>query len=156
MVLSAGLMMRDFRCAEATAEERVAVINASIRAMETTQEQIDRGVHGGQEFHGCPRASDSSSAAEPSTTADPATSFTLASSAFKDEAVIQQYMPAPCGEGKTFHRPLLGAMHQMEPGCSPWSSMMISLRVELETTHASIAKSATFPPMYPRSRKDKP
>ena len=156
MVLSSGLMMRDFRCAQATAEECVAVINASIWAMEPTQEQIDRGVHGGQEFHGCPQVSDSSSTAEPSMTADPATSSALASSAFKDEAVI----PA-------IHACTLRGGEDISPALA-WSNALngtgvLALvvddnfpRVELETTHASIVKSATFPPMYPCSRKDKP
>ncbi len=53
MVLSAGLMMRDLRCADATAEECVDIITASIRAMEPTEEQVDQGIHGGQEFRAC-------------------------------------------------------------------------------------------------------
>ena len=88
MVLSAGLMMRDLRCADATAEECVDIIDASIRAMEPTEEQIDRGIHGGQEFHACPGATDNSPATESPMTPDPATALTLASPAFLDNAAI--------------------------------------------------------------------
>ncbi|HIA14526.1 MAG TPA: YbhB/YbcL family Raf kinase inhibitor-like protein [Nitrospirales bacterium] len=82
MVLSAGLMMRDLRCADATAKECVDIIATSIRAMEPTEEQIDQGIHGGQEFHACPDAGDNSPAAELPM------SFTLVSSAFADNGAI--------------------------------------------------------------------
>ncbi len=58
MVKSAGLMMRDLRCAEATAEECVDIIMALIREMEPTEDQVDRSIHGGQEFIACPAPND--------------------------------------------------------------------------------------------------
>ncbi len=88
MVLSAGLMMRDLRCAEATPEECADLVMATIRIQEPTEEQIDRGLSGGHEFHACPGASDNSPAAEPSVPSDPGTTFSLVSAAFDDEGMI--------------------------------------------------------------------
>ena len=88
MVLSAGLMMRDLRCVDATAEECVEIIDASIRAMEPTEEQIDRGIHGGQEFRACPGASDNSPAVDSPTPVDSVDVFTLESPAFSDGTAI--------------------------------------------------------------------
>ncbi len=56
--------------------------------MEPTEEEVDQGIHGGQEFHACPDTNDNSPAAEPETPADPTTVFTLVSSAFADDAAI--------------------------------------------------------------------
>jgi len=82
MVLSAGIMMRNRRCADATAEECVDIITAAIRAMEPTEDQVDQGIYGGQEFHACPDENDNSPAA------DPLMSFTLVSAAFADIEAI--------------------------------------------------------------------
>ncbi len=60
MVLSAGLMMRDLRCADASVEECVEIISASARLFEPTREEVSQGIHGGETLHRCPAASDNS------------------------------------------------------------------------------------------------
>ena len=91
MVMSAGHMMRDLRCADATAEECVDIITTSIRALEPTEEEIDLGIHGGQEFHACPGSDDNSPAADDAPTPDDSTTslaFTMTSTAFDDNTAI--------------------------------------------------------------------
>ncbi len=85
MVLSAGIMMRDRRCADATAEECVDIITSAVRAMEPTEDQVDQGIHGGQTLHACPDVNDNFPVA------DPPMSFTLASAAFADNEAIPSF-----------------------------------------------------------------
>ena len=52
-VLSAGLMMRHGQCEDATVEECIEIVSESIRQLQPTEEQLARGIIGGQTFFPC-------------------------------------------------------------------------------------------------------
>ncbi len=53
-VLSAGTLFREGRCAEASPEECVEIVHASLRTREPTPERLEQNAHGGQSITPCP------------------------------------------------------------------------------------------------------
>ena len=53
-VRSAGIAFQNGRCADASPEDCVNVLNALLRKREPTVEQLERNAHGGQSFITCP------------------------------------------------------------------------------------------------------